>query len=764
MTSVNKYPREILGHEEPRQPTWVLRALWSSAPRCLDTQHNDESSVSSTLRKIMPCELKLCIPDTVIFEQGEPRKWVGCSSKGVVVRKSFLRRTSTDGVHESGAGTRISPWEIRRRPLAIDSARKLSSLTSASRTLDDFEVLERLELVRAAFLSFAASLTPTGPDAPVCVARYNDGSTELLSDSTLRELCTFYNWRVSVSYLQAYVRPSKMATGTYKRQLSCREQRHTTRREGPNQESQSQGASRDGTVMPKPKNHASVAMSNTYGATDNAGGGNTMSYSSSVTASSAESESPGSVPITPTQMSRAALDQATMGVAFVTDMSYAWSEPPSPRRILSDTRDTRVNVIRDGDGSSVSPMNIPMLVGEQTGCGHLPWPKSRIRVARLEVEFIIDQNGCAWFSSAARVLVQSVLKQPAKEEQRTCTQNKPTEETAKAASVAARELRSMIALSARRGLNADDVFQHFDVRGRGCIGTIELLQGMMNLGVTLSEEAATSLIEMIVAGGNIPYSTVPPARCLNIDHAQGIQEKEKNTVGSKPSKEKKKTLARKRVAEPKRLSTLRKNIDAKDLWNFAKNDECSTASMKTASRLANDSTKGEVYLPSKYNVRDLPTSSRSATPSGSRIKSFVSKRKWTNKGGTALTGGDGIFGEIGKGGGPVTSDYCLRKSRRQKYVSSTPSGRNCELYNLSKLKKRRCGNTSTPSTMIFPTGELDRRKPLQSCVQPAVKDTTSIKPKIFSENPELAYFPCDDPMAEAISRKDHVFHVDRCDG
>ncbi|CAN0220798.1 unnamed protein product, partial [Laminaria digitata] len=143
-------------------------------------------------------------------------------------------------------------------------------------------------------------------------------------------------------------------------------------------------------------------------------------------------------------------------------------------------------------------------------------PKSRIRISRLQAEFVIDQTGCAWFTSATQVLVHSAKRKPKHSSsasgsagQSRLKQKGGKGEAALAASVAARELRGLMCLARRRGLNADEAFRHFKVDGgKGRAGKREVLKGMASLGLTLSGEAAAVLIETIVSSAEVPLSEV----------------------------------------------------------------------------------------------------------------------------------------------------------------------------------------------------------------------------------------------------------------
>lgn len=195
-----------------------------------------------------------------------------------------------------------------------------------------------------------------------------------------------------------------------------------------------------------------------------------------------------------------------------------------------------------------------------------------------------------------QVLVQSVRrppKQEAAEHKQHLKRKRLTEEAAHASSVAARELRAVVSLASRRGLNAEEIFQHFvvddsaDVQageenvGCRCAGKNGVIKGMEGLGISLSEEAAGLLIEAIVR------SSEPPG-WHSTRHAGDSGQPRRNA--NEPLRVRKErgsaafagdmnitTPKRAKGASPQRSAAGRKNpptplrehITAEDLWNFA---------------------------------------------------------------------------------------------------------------------------------------------------------------------------------------------------
>ncbi len=401
-----------IANDEPqyRQWQWIFRALWSAAPKSVEVTHSARRT---------RCHLHLLVPDTILFQRGEPCKWLGSSPEGIVVRKSFYGVNGPgESVTANTTSTADAPSELRREALATRVAAGRQS--PSSRRMDDFETVERLDTVIAAFVAFAAThssssssslSSSTGPDAetdvPVCVARYNDGTTELLSSKSLQTLCRFFNWRTSLCALQAYVYPGQGSTattiGTYDRRHA--RQGRARRHRHPESPTSAIGA---GSVTRRYTGPWSSSRDLTIE-------DDRPTLDSATDGASSSSRPPGA--------SKAALDQAAKDVAFVTDMSYAW--PPEPSRttprfgprnataansnIPRDPEDSRTNENPENamDTNKVQADSRPVVVvGETAGQPRRPappWPKSRVRVFRLDAEFVIDQNGCPWLTNAPKV-------------------------------------------------------------------------------------------------------------------------------------------------------------------------------------------------------------------------------------------------------------------------------------------------------------------------------------------------------------------------
>lgn len=423
-------------NEESRQWVSIFRSLWSAAPKLAEVVDQQQRHPSRAR-----CHLHLLVPDTILFQRGEPCKWVGSSPQGIVVRKPFLQASSDEPISSNAAGAGEAPSEIRHPNLASRLAAKRRASSSSSRVMDDFEVLERLGTVIAVFSAFATSGLSSPPSSdvesgvPLCVARYNDGTSELLSSKSLKTLCKFFNWRASLCALQAYVQPrsaqgstpTAMKTiGTYNRKRERRE-KNTHHRH-----SQHSNANRDRSRAAS--GHAAASRSGIDHVEDEKariGGKPSLPISSSTTAAISDlqpSESPLAVAAdddssssTSLQSLTTALNQATEDVAFATDMSYSWPVEPSratPRRGHGNATSASCNV-PPADISSLGKQDIAtngdrnqadnrtaLVVGGSPGqlqrC-RPPWPKSRVRVSHLEAEFVIDRAGRVWFTNALKV-------------------------------------------------------------------------------------------------------------------------------------------------------------------------------------------------------------------------------------------------------------------------------------------------------------------------------------------------------------------------
>lgn len=841
MWPTNVTDEEELERCESRQWHWVFRALWSVAHRVspVAPERQDEDSFASNVANLSRGggghQLKLRLPDTILFERGEPRKWVGCSPEGIIVRKSFSPATTgaaaTDTTHEISkvVAEAATSSEIRRRPVHRGSTR----IRSIS-TMDETEVLKRLKVIRETFLSLAKSSTPLPSITPLCVARYNDGSTEILSDESLQTLGAFHNWRISLAGLQSYVSPSAIGTGIYDAEINHKHRdpstglqqlrgrscegtnaSQTVVRSGTSALSTERGRSRgreldDGSTSLSPpekvrrfrqdlvETHPVVKAQNTAGATTTAA----------------------------VQLA-AALDQATMDIAFFAENSYGWPGTQQIRFSATTAKGRDTDLSGFGWRSSIdrarmsgpvqSDRPIVIVGGREAPNRTIPWPKSRLRVRRLEAEFIIDEDGCAWFSTPTRILVQSRRRQPREQidaEASRCENTRLQEEAATAATMAAQELRAVLTLARKRGLNAEDIFRHFcDDMGVG--GRAEkrmVLTGMAKLGIALSEEASALLVKMIIVNTEDSRPTKPSqlgpkqgrhsvtARRPTYEIGEGTPRARPEVVRTEDSPAS--TTAR--VSSSSSLSLqMRDYFTANDLWAFARPPMTHNEGPAVTSHTGGESThnRGHPLQAHKHTVNKPCKSSAASKALAGEVVEFVAspKRKRiaanTIAGDISRSGVEETTPAIGKPqkatrrtkrryehvspvskGDPIRSSHDddsrrpatpvseMRPGSGTQTVLPTSKVKNNKLqeFSLSNARHRRgnspinCTGTRQPVDGDSKDRVVSNKSPGSYADRPAV-----IRGEVAHDKLGVAHFPCEDPVAEAIGGKDRVFHVDR---
>ncbi|CAM9495973.1 unnamed protein product, partial [Choristocarpus tenellus] len=112
-------------------------------------------------------------------------------------------------------------------------------------------------------------------------------------------------------------------------------------------------------------------------------------------------------------------------------------------------------------------------------------PCANLLVARLEAEFIVDDDGHAWFSHPLEIMVQRRVPTHLQVEAEVAEGCEVEEHEVRHAVAAAQNLKKLLGLSYRRGLEVADAFRHFDPNKRGVAGQQELREGMRRLGVNL---------------------------------------------------------------------------------------------------------------------------------------------------------------------------------------------------------------------------------------------------------------------------------------
>lgn len=787
------------GRTEARQWAWVFRGLWSCAPRAghdETTVCGGSSSISATRRGAprIVCRLQLRVPDTILFDRGVPRKWIATSPGGVVVRKTFLSpNVCSDTIAYSESSSTRRGMRLRLRSLPEKIARasrggnRQSSSSLSSGGMDELEVLERLDAVRAACVEFAK---PSSPEMPVCIAWYNDGSKELLSATSLQRLCGYHNWRVSVCGIQAYVCCAQREVGTYSRSAST-ESRKRSRRSQITEDSH-QNTHDDGRPS-RGHQETSFKHSSRRRSSKRVPGRSASSPSVEDASDSPRLHRAAAI----AQPTSTALDVATTNVAFVADMSYSWSKSRFPHGI--DTAILDENAMGDRNNSNtVNPtaqqaQRVVTVGGMGEGS---PWPTSRIRVAHLEAEFIIDHTGCTWFSHATRTLVESVPRPPKQEldhVRQAAKRKHMLEEASLAASVAARELRALVILACRRGLNADEAFRHFDAAQRGHVGQDEMRYGMASLGVHISDEAASLLINM-VATCSQEHCGTSDSRVRTKLSPRARQSYERVGGDSEASDTGARHSAREQDARPA-AERLREHITAADLWCFARTpdnlsvkdkpnevhgthpsldevaehnrtctikhllhsrfDHHQTKSISEKRRRRNESDERCQSFPGKLPASDLPTdflagTRRRQANTESAKASGSNGDRWADSGDAhriAATSTRSSSTKLCIGGecssAPSRVDAELARKQR---VDSVPS-------RVSRAHQRRKRAQESDVDASYPT--------LHHRVTTATTDSTRRGVESSGDKPVFTCFPCSDPVAEAISAKDRVFHVDR---
>ena len=757
------------GRIENRQWPWVFRALWSAAPKG-SISPCESNTIFDTSRS--SCHVR--VPDTILFEGGEPRKWIGTSPEGNVVRKSFISTwygIASGDIERHLPSFRDAPSDIRlrKRLLAIKGNLAVASDQSIlrSKVLEESEVLQRMDIIHKAFLSFAFPSTPK--DAPVCVTMYLDGTTELLSDKSLRTLSGCDSWRSSLSGLQAYVFPVRMATGTF-----VRRRHHSNQRRRRLEDRDISYQSPPQTPLPSSVEDPDLMYSD-FDSTDD---------SSSDSSSLDISDGPKNVPRARDNQ-RMMLDRATSELAFAIEKSYARHEKHTPRSIRSRDPDASResdkisfgrNVTSNDNGAVTNPKFVPGIDSRHRQSR----PKSRLRVRRLQAKFVIDKNGFLWFSKATRVLVQPVARQPREDLDgvEPCTKRKELRQKVKFdASVASRELLAVVSLARRRGFNAEEVFRHFDSEnGAGRAGKNEVIRGMANLGILISEESAAVLIDIVTSATG--------SSCASVEESEPKRRRGKPGKGSAEATSglsgRKTYSARKPSAASQ---PVRDYFTANDLWHFGSIPTFYTTSdTKNRRRTSFERRDGN---PSAYSCLDQALPRKS--PSCGKTKDKMST---STKGRRIATFRTSLAVQSGEQRATLEdriteTDRSYGRETRDEPSSSSPSGSDHQPQ--AALQTRHSSqNDQAPTMSSVSISGIDDSSPQQNILQtrgrglprhkqyrgaPSVAllgENTKRRPSTLknheehdNETVELAYFPCKNPVAEAKNGKDRVFHVQR---
>lgn len=640
-----------------------------------------------------------------------------------MVRKSLSSRSggnlhgdiSSESTETLSSITSTSSSVRHQSDLVTRMARLRRQAGASSSVMDEVQVLERMDTIRAAFVAFAKTSSSGLNDALICVAWYDDGSTDLLSEESLSKLGEYHNWRASITGLQAYVRPKQSGTGMYRRRnarteigkghYSSRGERH-------------QGVRR---VTPNYDRRRGLGLSPRHG-------------SSLGSAFIPSPDAIGDNSMIVEQESLSVLDCATADIAFVADMSYALPYATSSALGHGTERsNVEEKIGGESDPTSTSDQSQKsVLIGGNSKNWHPPWPTSRIRIARLEAAFIIDELGYTWFSHATRTLVQTVPRTEMRDKEREVKRQVPREETRLAASVAARELRALMQMASRRGLTAEEAFEHFDPRKKGHVSKIEIREGMASLGLVLSDEAAAELVRMVIDVASrhakcgpstltrqARSSREPSGNCGICAVSTEVEVRERGSDGAK----------RKSGAE--KSSNLRASITAADLWCFSRRLKDMGSNNATnniggqAERENRSLEHNQMGTGSDRDNINFPTENLEIQSISKRRR--IGDKAAVHRPSTPSNGQEKHYLEIEP---PMSSTRGLSNG-------STKTGRDSAVNDHPTLHPNRASSGSMTGTKVGSSRSL------------------------FGDRPEVASFPCADPAEEAASGKDHVFHVDR---
>lgn len=426
-----------------------------------------------------------------------------------------------------------------------------------------------------------------------------------------------------------------------------------------------------------------------------------------------------------------------------------------------------------------------------------------------------------------QVFVQSVRRPPvqeAEENKQHLKRKRLTEEAALASSVAARELRAVVSLASRRGLNAEEIFQHFvvddlaDARageesvGCPCAGKKDVIKGMEGLGISLSEEAAGLLVQTIVRSSDEPpgqHSTLPAANAgqprrilsepLRVPNERGRAAVAGGAESTKPRRARE-TSSQRSAADGKTLPPLlRQYITAEDLWNFASRT-CPPGG-KAQSSSGDATTPVERGEPGAAGVHEerFPLLSQKEAK---EVEKHVPQQTAHGDAGPSSTRNRARNGpSIGGGGSGIIAANGAQQANRR-YNQQTFGNHQASLLMMPSLPATGNGATALntygpaaaktpgnleetagegaprPHSMSTQVGSIDssRKRDLEQCdgtllgprrrqTFPACVGTVAVAPAavptVFQERAEVASFPCDNPVLEATGSKDRVFHVDR---
>ena len=166
------------GQQQEKHWSWLFSTLWTGLRRSP--------------------RLHLSVPETVLFEDGTPTKWLGTDDDGYLIRRDLEPPAlkAVRGQHQS------IPNDVR----------------------DEFFASERIKMFAQKFTEAwrrgggTTELNIEDESAPaVCVAEYYDGVREDLNVKQLLYLGSHARWRIQVASLQSKVTARRTASGSFRR-------------------------------------------------------------------------------------------------------------------------------------------------------------------------------------------------------------------------------------------------------------------------------------------------------------------------------------------------------------------------------------------------------------------------------------------------------------------------------------------------------------------------------------------------------------------
>ncbi|GMH74329.1 hypothetical protein TrST_g7101 [Triparma strigata] len=155
---------------QPRKWDWIFRSLHSVTGR-------RQNSITINM------------PDTVLFTNGEPVKWLTTLADGRVARQIISGERGYKGTRH------VRSKAIKQNEMLVQ---------------------EQIKTIHDSFFKFRSKFSDFTPaTSPLCIAWYNDGKKELLQSQTLLMLMKHREWRVQVTALQIYIKPKREGRGHY---------------------------------------------------------------------------------------------------------------------------------------------------------------------------------------------------------------------------------------------------------------------------------------------------------------------------------------------------------------------------------------------------------------------------------------------------------------------------------------------------------------------------------------------------------------------